>query len=64
MCTLWNVWLDPAPQLIYPQKSPTLRVKEEKLCFQIKKFRCLYDKASKGYKEKYRVSNAWRSVVR
>ena len=38
-------------------------VEEENLCVQIQKFRCLYDKASKGYKEKDRVSNAWRSVV-
>ena len=37
-------------------------VEEEKLCVQIQKFRCLYDKASNGYKEKDRVSNAWRSV--
>ena len=36
---------------------------EEKLSEIVKQYHCLYDKTSKGYKEKDAVNNAWREVA-
>lgn len=35
---------------------------EERLSIEVHKYKCLYDKMSKGYKEKDRVINAWNAV--
>ena len=36
---------------------------EERLAEVVKVFPCLYDKTTKGYKEKDVVANAWNSVA-
>jgi len=36
---------------------------EERLAEAIKTFPCLFDKTTKGYKEKHVVANAWNSVA-
>ena len=35
---------------------------EEKLCVEVEKYPCLYDKQNKGYKDKERKKNAWRKI--
>ena len=35
---------------------------DELLSVEVFKYKCLYDKTSKGYKEKDRVINAWKAV--
>ena len=35
---------------------------DEMLAEEVCKYACLYDKASKGYKERDRVKNAWKEV--
>ena len=35
---------------------------DERLAVEVEKYLCLYDKADKGYKEKDRKENAWRTI--
>ena len=35
---------------------------DESLAHEVQKYRCLYDKTNKGYKERDRKSNAWREI--
>ena len=36
---------------------------EEELAEEVRLYPCLYDKSTKGYKEKYVVANAWTKVA-
>ena len=43
--------------------KPTFDLQDdERLSIEVHKYKCLYDKTSKGYKEKDRVINAWNAV--
>ena len=35
---------------------------DDRLAIEVQKYKCLYDKTSKGYKERDRVVNAWEAV--
>ena len=36
---------------------------DEVLAVEVRKYPCLYDKSEKGYKERDRVRNAWKTNV-
>ena len=36
---------------------------DERLAEELQKYPCLYDKGNKGYKERDREENAWRTVA-
>ena len=35
---------------------------DEKLAHEVQKYKCIYDKADPGHKDKDRINNAWREV--
>ena len=50
-------------KMISERRRSTRTIKDdEHLAEEVRKYTCLYDKTDKGYKEKERVTEAWKAI--